>query len=133
MRKKMNNYECPNCGNLMSEVEEKCRYCGTTNPKFSPTKRIINNVSTGSSSSNSSNSSAVYSSKSRIACGLLQIFFGGLGVGRFYSGHNGIAIAQLLLSIFTFGFVGSIWGLIDGIIILANPKFTDSNGNIMKA
>lgn len=131
----MNSFECPNCGNLMSEVEEKCRYCGTANPKFSPTKRIINNVSTGSSiRSNSSNSnSSGYSSKSRIACGLLQIFFGGLGVGRFYSGHNGIAIAQLLLSIFTFGFVGSIWGFIDGIIILANPKFTDSNGLIMKA
>ena len=52
-------------------------------------------------------------------------------VGRFYSGHTGIAIAQILVTIFTFG-IGSIWGLIDGIVILCNDKFTDSKGKMMK-
>ncbi len=124
----MNNYECPNCGNVMNNAEEKCRYCGTANPTYSPVKRIINNVVPESSNNSNEN----YSPKSRIVCGLLQIFLGGLGAGRFYSGHTGIAVAQLLLSIFTFGFVGPIWGLIDGIIILTNQNFTDSNGRIMK-
>ncbi len=53
------------------------------------------------------------SDKSKLAAGMLQLFVGGLGAGRFYLGHNGIAIAQL----FTCGGLG-IWALIDGILIL---------------
>lgn len=124
----MNNYECPNCGNVMNDTEEKCRYCGTTNPTYSPVNKMIKHVVPGGSTDQNS---GVYSSKSRIACGLLQLFFGGLGIGRFYSGHTGIAVAQLLLTMFTCGFAG-IWGFIDGILILVNTKFTDSDGKIMK-
>lgn len=65
--------------------------------------------------------------KSRVAAGLLQIFFGGFGVGRFYLGYGGIGAAQLLLTLFTFGF-GAIWGFIDGIVILAGGVKTDSRG-----
>lgn len=65
--------------------------------------------------------------KSRVAAGLLQIFFGGFGAGRFYLGYGGIGAAQLLLSIFTFG-VGAIWGFIDGIVILAGGVKTDARG-----
>ena len=36
------------------------------------------------------------SDKSKVAAGVLQLFLGGFGVGRFYTGHVGIAIAQLL-------------------------------------
>jgi hypothetical protein len=53
------------------------------------------------------------SDKSKLVAGLLQLFVGYLGIGRFYLGHNGIAIAQLL----TCGGCG-IWALIDGILIL---------------
>jgi TM2 domain-containing membrane protein YozV len=53
------------------------------------------------------------SDKSKLVAGLLQLFIGSLGIGRFYLGHNGIAIAQLL----TCGGCG-IWSLIDGILIL---------------
>jgi hypothetical protein len=53
------------------------------------------------------------SDKSKLVAGLLQLFIGTLGIGRFYLGHNGIAIAQLL----TCGGCG-IWALIDGILIL---------------
>lgn len=124
----MSNYECPNCGNVMNDTEEKCRYCGTTNPNYSPVNKMIKHVVPGSSSDQNG---GAYSSKSRIACGLLQLFFGGLGIGRFYSGHTGIAVAQLLLTIFSCGF-GGVWGFIDGILILVNTKFTDSDGKIMK-
>ena len=123
-----NNYECPNCGNVMNETEDKCRYCGTANPNYSSVTKMIRKVVPGTSNQDNMN----YSSKSRIACGLLQLFFGGLGIGRFYSGHIGIGVAQLLLNVFTCGTVGSIWGFIDGIIILTNSKFTDSDGKIMK-
>lgn len=53
------------------------------------------------------------SDKSKLVAGLLQLFIGTLGIGRFYLGHNGIAVAQLL----TCGGCG-IWALIDGILIL---------------
>jgi len=45
--------------------------------------------------------------------GLLQIFLGGFGAGRWYLGDTGIALGQL----FTCGGLG-IWALIDGIMIL---------------
>lgn len=54
---------------------------------------------------------------------LLAIFLGGLGVHRFYTGHTGIGIAQLL----TLGGCG-IWALID-IIKIATSSYRDSNGN----
>ncbi len=52
--------------------------------------------------------------------------FGIFGIHRFYTGHVGIGIAQLL----TFGGCG-IWQLID-IISLATGKFTDKDGRPLK-
>lgn len=39
------------------------------------------------------------SPKSKIAAGLLQIFLGTLGIGRFYMGSTAIGMAQLVLTI----------------------------------
>ena len=50
------------------------------------------------------------------------------GVGRLYSGHAGIGIAQLLLSVF---FVGVLWSFIDGIIILVGRP-TDPYGRPLR-
>ena len=57
------------------------------------------------------------SDKSKLTAGLLQLFVGGLGVGRFYLGYSGIGVAQLLVTLFTCG-LGGIWPLIDAIMIL---------------
>ena len=57
------------------------------------------------------------SDKSKLTAGLLQIFLGSLGIGRFYLGYTTIGVLQLVVTIVTCG-LGSIWGLIDGIIIL---------------
>lgn len=65
--------------------------------------------------------------KSKLAAGLLQIFLGAFGVGRFYLGYTGIAVAQLLVSIFTFG-IGAIWPFIDGILILTGSVPCDASG-----
>lgn len=59
--------------------------------------------------------------KSRILAGLLGLFFGGLGVHRFYLGHTGIGIAQIIVTFVTFG-LGWIWGFIEGIMILAGAQ-----------
>lgn len=68
------------------------------------------------------------SHKSKIVAGVLQLFIGGLGIGRFYTGHIGMAVAQLL----TCGGLG-IWSLIDGIIFLVSDNRTDSEGRVLRS
>jgi len=68
---------------------------------------------------------AVYSPRSKTIAGVLQIVFP-MGVGRFYTGHIGIAIAQLLVFVVTLG-VGAVWPIVDGILLLINGG-TDNNG-----
>jgi TM2 domain-containing membrane protein YozV len=73
--------------------------------------------------------------KSKLAAGLLGIFLGGIGVHNFYLGYTGKAIGQLLLG--TVGTIlcglgpiaSSIWGLVEGIMILAGSINKDSKGN----
>lgn len=65
--------------------------------------------------------------KSRLAAGLLQIFLGYFGVGRFYLGYTGVGVAQLLACIFTCG-LASLWPLIDGILIITGTPNVDANG-----
>lgn len=71
-----------------------------------------------------------YSDKSKLVAGLLQIFLGGFGVGRFYTGHTQKAVLMLVVTLVTCGF-GSIWGLIDGILILVNGD-TDAQGRVLR-
>lgn len=54
-----------------------------------------------------------YSDKSKLTAGLLELFLGGFGAGRWYLGNNGLALGQL----FTCGGCG-IWALIDAIQML---------------
>ncbi|HYQ67520.1 DUF1707 domain-containing protein [Actinophytocola sp.] len=68
-----------------------------------------------------------FSDKNRVAAGLLQILLP-FGIGRFYTGHTGIAVAQLLTS---FLFVGVIWSFIDGILFLVNGG-TDAEGRPLR-
>ena len=70
------------------------------------------------------------SDKSKMVAGLLGILLGGLGVGRFYTGHTGLGVAQLLVTLFTCG-VGGLWGVIDGILILVNGG-TDAQGRVLR-
>ena len=67
--------------------------------------------------------------KSRVAAGVLGILLGGFGVHRFYLGYTNIGIIQILVTVFTCG-LGSIWGFVEGILILVkNDNFlTDANG-----
>ena len=68
-----------------------------------------------------------YSDRFKVVAALLQLFLP-FGTGRFYTGHTGIAIAQLVLVFFG---IGVIWSFIDGIVILAgNP--TDPDGRPLR-
>lgn len=53
---------------------------------------------------------------------LLCIFLGGVGAHRFYTGHTGLGVAQLL----TLGGCG-IWTIYD-LIMIATGKFLDASG-----
>ena len=73
--------------------------------------------------------------KSKMAAGLLGIFLGGLGIHNFYLGYTGKAIAQLLITQLSLGFlaiISGIWGLIEGILILTaqpgTPWSLDARG-----
>ena len=62
----------------------------------------------------------------------MGILLGGLGIHRFYLGYVGIGIVQIVVTIVTFG-VGSIWGLIEGILILTGNGITkDAKGRPLR-
>jgi TM2 domain-containing membrane protein YozV len=58
---------------------------------------------------------------------LLCWLLGSFGVHRFYTGHTGIGIAQLL----TLGGCG-IWAIID-LIMIVTGNFKDADGNVIKS
>jgi TM2 domain-containing membrane protein YozV len=77
-----------------------------------------------------------YSDKSKIIAAILQLLVG-FGVGRFYIGHQQIAIAQLVTCLC--GFIGAFftcglsafvmfWPFVDGIILLVSQDVRDANG-----
>lgn len=102
---------CQNCGNEIKDGADICLNCGK-----SVKKEGSNNPG----------------GKSKIAAGLLGIFLGAFGVHNFYLGFTGKAVAQLLITLLTCGFgaaISSIWGLIEGILILTGSINTDADGN----
>jgi hypothetical protein len=68
-----------------------------------------------------------YSDRIKVIAALLQLFLP-FGTGRFYTGHTGIAIAQLLL---VFVGIGVVWSFIDGIVLLAGDP-TDPDGRPLR-
>jgi TM2 domain-containing membrane protein YozV len=68
------------------------------------------------------------SDRNQVAAGVLQILLP-FGIGRFYTGHTQIALAQLLTS---FMLVGVIWSIIDGIMLLVNGG-TDADGRRLRS
>ncbi len=105
------NRFCANCGNQLQPGAVVCMSCG-----FSAASKPM----------------AAPGAKSKMAAGLLGIFLGAFGVHNFYLGYKGKAIAQLLitlLSCFMLSEVSAIWGLIEGIMILAGNINTDADGN----
>ena len=73
--------------------------------------------------------------KSKLAAGLFGIFLGAFGVHNFYLGYTNKGIAQVLISVLSCGalsVISGIWGLIEGIMILAGEIKTDAKGNPLK-
>ncbi|MBR1802880.1 MAG: TM2 domain-containing protein [Clostridia bacterium] len=122
---------CKQCGKPINDGEELCEDC-----KASENAKASENTTNESSSVNetaqpSSGSTVNPNAKSKIAAGLLQLFLGSFGVGRFYLGYTGIGVAQILVTWLTCG-IGAIWPFIDAILILTGSVNTDADGNPLR-
>ncbi len=103
---------CTNCGNAAIAGATMCTHCGSLLASY-----------------------VAQNAKSKLAAGLLGIFLGSFGVHNFYLGYTGKAVAQLLITLLTCGFgsvVSSIWGLIEGIMLLTGSITVDGNGLPLK-
>jgi TM2 domain-containing membrane protein YozV len=111
---------CTQCGSKIEEGTNICKVCG-------------HKVELGMIESKHSSYGGAYpyEQKSRLAAGLLQIFLCEFAVGRFYLGYTQMAIAQLLVTIFTCG-IGAVWPFIDGILILTGSVQVDGRGIPLK-
>ncbi len=104
---------CSNCGMQTFPNAYVCTHCGV------PLSQPI----------------VVGEQKSKIVAGLLGIFLGSLGVHNFYLGYTGKGVAQLLITLLSCGAgatITSIWGLIEGILILTGSIDKDSNNVPLK-
>lgn len=125
---------CTNCGNKLNLNDTVCSNCGkeikdrvvreevkaekVEDKEFTDVKSEKQNVN--------------LQAKNKVVAGLLGIFLGGFGVHNFYLGYTGKAIVQLLITVLSccmLSFVSSIWGFIEGILILSGNIDTDANGN----
>jgi len=110
------NY-CHSCGKPVNPGQTVCLNCGVANkPVAGP------------------------DAKSKLAAGLLGIFLGSFGVHNFYLGYTSKAIIQLVCTIVglltscigigVFLVLGiSVWGLVEGIMILCGKIDVDGQGN----
>ena len=144
---------CRNCGRKIEDDRELCEECEaklkteTVNndaQKVEVVEEVVNNNPINDNSSTNSNSANTTSNngarvtteqKSKLAAGLFGIFLGTFGVHNFYLGFTGKAVAQLLITVLSCGFlspVSGIWGLIEGILILSGDQKKDASGVPLK-
>jgi TM2 domain-containing membrane protein YozV len=72
------------------------------------------------------NGTSATSSRTKLVLALLWLLLPGTGAQRFYLGHVGLGVAQLLVTVFTLG-LGIVWPLIDGVVLLATTPI-DASG-----
>jgi TM2 domain-containing membrane protein YozV len=126
---------CPNCGTRVDRGVTACPTCGTNlsghlpqlpPPPPPPPGQAMVPAGYGGPPAPPPG----YSDKSKVAAGLMQIFLGPFGAGRFYTGHTGLAIGQIAATWLTCG-VGWLWPFIDGILMLAG-KVNDADGRPLR-
>lgn len=131
---------CKNCGNSMDPNAAICVKCGCakgTGNSYCPNcgQPTVPGAAACTNCGVGLYVAPAGEQKSKLAAGLLGIFLGGLGIHNFYLGNNGKAVAQLLIALLTCGAgaaVTSIWGLIEGILILCGNIKVDGKGVPLK-
>lgn len=121
-----NNY-CHHCGKPVTPDTAVCLSCGV--PCNAAGTRMAGSMNPGA--------------KSKIAAGVLGIFLGAFGVHNFYLGYKSKAVTQLTLTIvgYVLCCIGigvllimgmSIWGFVEGIMILCDKINVDGQGNALR-
>ncbi len=134
---------CKSCGQELGEKVKICPICrteqegsvneeGATNKMFQQDnlKRVSLQNETAIYENEDLEEEVYKHQKSRLIAGLLQLFLGGFGAGRFYLGYTGVAVGQLC-TLPLFG-IGYIWGFIDGVLILCGQLDLDADGVPLK-
>ena len=121
---------CKDCGREIEEGKEYCADCEAVRNTTTATgaENVVNETTTQTTQASGEQ-------KSKLVAGLLGILVGSLGIHNFYLGYTGKAIAQLLITVLSCGFLAiasEIWGLIEGIMILTGSIDKDANGNPLK-
>jgi RNA polymerase subunit RPABC4/transcription elongation factor Spt4 len=123
---------CRNCGNEVSDKAVMCVACGVPplsgdrfcyNCKAETTPQTSICMKCGVSLKHYA--AHAEGGKDWLTALLLCFFLGVFGIHRFYTGHTGIGVVQLL----TFGGCG-IWALVDFIMIIVG-SFRDAEGNLL--
>ena len=118
---------CKQCGKPIDDGQELCEECKVAGTTTAQADQTAGQQTQAQSEQPQYQQQPQYnaapnvssSQKSKIAAGLLGIFLGSFG-------------AQLLITLLTCGFgafISSIWGLIEGIMILTGSINTDGKGN----
>lgn len=133
---------CKNCGNPMDPNAAVCVRCGCargTGNTYCPNcgASTLPGAAACTNCGCGLYPAAHPNAKSKLVAGLLGIFLGSLGIHNFYLGYTKKAVAQLLICLLGSCLVvgplaASVWGLIDGIMILCGKITTDGNGIPMK-
>lgn len=110
---------CMSCGSVPNKGKGFCQHCGAATD---PAAEICVTCGVRLASEEA---------KSKIAAGVFGLLLGGLGVHRFYLGYVGIGIAQIIVTLITFG-VGALWGFIEGILILTGSMNKDAEGRPLR-
>lgn len=127
---------CRNCGNQMDDVAAVCVKCGTAKgngSQFCPNcgQLTVPGAAVCTSCGVTLAQQFTGEQKSKMVAGLLGIFLGGWGIHNFYLGNTSRAVIQLILTLVTCG-AASLWGFIEGILILCGNINTDSQGRPLK-
>jgi len=123
---------CRNCGNEVSEKAVMCvacgtppmagdKYCHNCKAETPPNATICMKCGVSVAHSNPVQKEG----RDWLTALLLCFFLGVFGVHRFYTGHIGLGVVQLL----TLGGCG-IWALIDFILIIVG-SFKDADGRLL--
>ena len=118
--------KCPYCGEDINAIAKKCKHCGEildeTLRELENLKRQNNNGANGPIivNNNGIGGTQYGPQKSKIVAFLLCLFFGYLGIHRFYVGRVGSGIVYMC----TFGFIGA--GVLIDLITILCGSFADS-------
>lgn len=123
--------KCPNCGAPREAGDQICFYCGSSfddvKPAADADQRPVVHVHYHQETSQPQQPGRVervyvpqraQSSRNRLAALIMCIFFGGLGIHKFYLGKVGMG----LLYLFTGGLFGIGWFIDVVLLLLGTPK-----------